>query len=123
MKYMLLIHVNPAVMATLTDEERSAIGDAHGEFIKTIQESGEMIGTQALGDPAESTVVSASGGVPVVTDGPFSEAKEVMGGYYLVDVESKERAIEIAKAIPDLKHDGLTSMEVRPVIFSAGTDL
>ncbi|GAA1956295.1 YciI family protein [Amycolatopsis minnesotensis] len=123
MKYMLLIHVNPAVMATLTDEERASIGDAHGEFIKTIQESGEMIGTQALADPSNTVVVSASGGVPVVTDGPFGEAKEVMGGYYLVDVESKERAIEIAKMIPDLQFDGLTSMEVRPVMFSAGTDM
>jgi hypothetical protein len=96
--------------------------EGHGAFMQGIQDSGEFILTQALGDPANSTVVSGTGSAPAVTDGPFLEAKEFMGGFYLIDCESKERAVEIAKQIPDTKFKGL-SIEIRPVMFSAGADL
>jgi hypothetical protein len=65
-------------------------------------------------------VVRVRGGQPVVTDGPFVEAKEYLGGFYLIDCESKERAIELAALIPDAKIEGL-GVEVRPVMFSDGT--
>jgi hypothetical protein len=94
----------------------------HGEFIKTIQESGEMISTQALADPSNTAVVRVRDGVPVVTDGPFVESKEFLGGFYLVECESKDRAIELAAMIPDTKIDGL-GVEVRPVMFSAGLEM
>jgi hypothetical protein len=60
-------------------------------------------------------------GQPVVTDGPYAEAKEYMAGFYLVDVESRERAYELAAKIPDAAVEGL-AVEVRPVMFSAGAD-
>lgn len=122
MKYLLIMQVDPAVLDALTDEERDLIGNGHSELMKTIQDSGEFILTQALADPATSTVVRGTGGVPAVTDGPFLEAKEFMGGFYLIDCDSKERAIEIARLIPDTKINGL-AVEVRPVMFSAGADL
>ncbi|WP_158887411.1 YciI family protein [Amycolatopsis anabasis] len=122
MKYLLIMQVNPAILEALTEEEREAVMNGHQEFMRTIEESGEMISTHGLADPANSAVVRSQGGVPAVTDGPFLEAKEFMGGYYLVDVESKERAIELARMIPDTKIDGL-AVEVRPVMFSAGTDM
>ena len=58
-------------------------------------------------------------GVPVITDGPYLEAKEFLGGYYLVDVASRDRALELAALIPDARFDGL-GIEVRQVIFSGG---
>ncbi len=122
MKYLLIMQVNPAVLDALTEEERNEIGNGHAEFMKTIQESGEFILTQALADPANSKVVRGTGGAPAVTDGPFLEAKEFMGGFYLIDCESEERAVEIAKLIPDAKVKGL-SIEIRPVMFSSGADL
>jgi len=121
-KYLLIMQINPAVLDALTDEERNEVGEGHGEFMKTIQESGEFILTQALADPANSAVVTGTGGVPAVTDGPFLEAKEFMGGFYLIDCESKERAIELAKLIPDTRFKGL-AIEIRPVMFSSGADL
>lgn len=121
MKYLLIMQVNPAVLEALTEEENKAIMDGHGEFMKTIGESGEFILTQALADPANSKVVHG-GGTPAVTDGPFLEAKEFMGGFYLIDCESEERAVELAKLIPDTKIKGL-AIEIRPVMFSAGADL
>ncbi len=120
MKFLLIMHVNPAVLDALTEEERNEIGTGHGAFIDAIKKSGEMITTLALADPSQSAVVRASGGQPVVTDGPFLEAKEYLGGFYLIDCESRERALELAAFIPDTKIEGL-AVEVRPVMFSDGT--
>ncbi|MFG1709356.1 YciI family protein [Nonomuraea sp. M3C6] len=122
MKFLLIMQINPEIWNALSDEERNEVMNGHGAFIKTIQESGEMISTHALADPSNSASVRGRGGVPAVTDGPFAEAKEYMGGYYLVDCESRERAIELAKLIPDTRVDGL-GVEVRPVMFSAGQDM
>ncbi|MDT7621217.1 MAG: hypothetical protein QOF99_2118 [Pseudonocardiales bacterium] len=122
MKFLLIMHNNPAVWESLTESERDEVMTGHGDFIKTIQQSGEMIVTQALADPSNTVVVRVQGGVPVVTDGPYLEAKEFLGGYYLVDVASRERAIELAALIPDARFEGL-GIEVRPVMFSAGMEM
>jgi hypothetical protein len=119
MKFLLIMHQNPAVWNALTEDERNEIGNGHGAFIDTITRSGEMITTQALADPSQSNVVRVRHGQPVVTDGPYLEAKEHLGGFYLIDCESKERAIELAAMIPDTKVDGM-AVEVRQVMFSAG---
>ncbi|MGO1053626.1 YciI family protein [Crossiella sp. CA198] len=122
MKFLLIMNVNPAILDALTEEERTAIGAGHGEFIRTIQASGELILTQALAEPAASAVVRAKDGQQVVTDGPFLEAKEFMGGFYLVECENRERALELAKLIPDTRIEGL-GVEVRTVMFSGGMEL
>ncbi|HEV2635515.1 MAG TPA: YciI family protein [Actinocrinis sp.] len=119
MKFIISMHINPAVMDALTGEEQAAIGDGHGAFIATLKESGEFISTQALVDPSQAAVVTVRNGQPVVTDGPFLEAKEYLGGFYLVDCENKERAIELAAQIPDTKIEGL-GVEVRQVMFFDG---
>jgi hypothetical protein len=121
-KYLLIMHMNPAIMESLSKAEMDEIMSGHEEFMKTITESGEMISTHALADVSNTVVVRVRNGLPAVTDGPYLEAKEYLGGYYLVDVESKERAIELAALIPDAKVDGL-GVEVRPVMFSAGQDM
>jgi hypothetical protein len=122
MKYLLIMHMNPEIWESLTEEERTAVMEGHGEFIKTIRESGEMISTEALGDPSTSAVVRVRDGVPVVTDGPFLEAKEYLAGYYLIDCESRQRALELAALIPDANVNGM-GVEVRPVMFSAGMEM
>ncbi|WP_166345327.1 YciI family protein [Phytoactinopolyspora limicola] len=122
MKFLLIMHMNPQIFESLTEEERNAVMDGHGKFIETIQQSGEMIGTQALADPSTSCVVRVRDGLPAVTDGPYLESKEHLAGFYLVDCESKERAIELAAMIPDAALDGL-GIEVRPVMFSAGMEM
>lgn len=120
MKYLLTIYMNPTIFETLTDEDRNEVMSGHEAFIKAITESGEMISTHALADPKESAVVRVRDGVPAVTDGPYVEAKEYLAGYYLVECETKERAIELAAMIPDASFN---AMEVRPIVFSAGKDL
>ncbi|MEV6303117.1 YciI family protein [Actinoplanes sp. NPDC051861] len=119
MKFIINLHINPAVLESLTDEEKEAIGDGHGKFMEALKESGELITTLALVDPSQAAVVTVRNGQTVATDGPFVEAKEHLGGFYLVDVESRERAVELAAQIPDAAIDGL-GVEVRQVMFFAG---
>jgi hypothetical protein len=120
MKFVISMYIDPAVLDALTDEEKQAIGDGHGRLMEGLKESGELILTQALVDPSQASVVSVRNGQPAVTDGPFLEAKEHLGGYYLVDVENKERAIELAAQIPDAAIEGL-GVEVRQVMFYDGS--
>jgi hypothetical protein len=122
MKFLLLLHNNPAVLDALTEDQRTAIMNGHGDFIKAVQESGELIVTQALADPSNSAVVRVRDGVPAITDGPYLEAKEFLGGYYLVECADRDRALELAAMIPDAGIDGL-GVEVRPVMFSAGMEM
>jgi hypothetical protein len=119
MKFLISLHINPAVLESLTEQERAAIGDGHGRFIEGLKESGELITTQALVDPSQAVVVSVPAGQTVVTDGPFVEAKEYLGGFYLIDVEDKARAVELAAQIPDAAIEGL-GVEVRQVMFADG---
>jgi hypothetical protein len=119
MKFLLVMHTNPQIWDALTDEERNEIMTGHGPFLESIKASGELVTTAALAGPENSAVVQVRAGVPAVTDGPYLEAKEYVGGWYLVECESRERALELAALIPDAKVEGL-GVEVRPVIFDDG---
>jgi hypothetical protein len=119
MKFLLLMHMNPTAWEALTEDERNEVMVGHGAFMDTVTKSGEMILTQALADPSQTAVVRVRDGERLVTDGPYLEAKEYLGGYYLVDVDSRERALELAAMIPDAKIAGL-GIEVRPIMFDSG---
>ncbi|NUW42471.1 hypothetical protein HT134_20345 [Nonomuraea rhodomycinica] len=121
MKFMLIMHNNPQVWDALTDQEREEVMSGHGAFMETVRTSGEMVGTVALADPSQSAVVRVRGGVPAVTDGPYLEAKEYLGGYYLVECDSRERALELAALIPDAGVEGV-GIEVRPVVYAGPAD-
>lgn len=99
MKYMLLMNYarDVAPMNEWAPEDVKASGAAMGAIYAELSESGELVGAEGLTGPGAAKIVTHDGvGVPVVTDGPFPEAKEFLAGYWLVDVESDERAIEIA---------------------------
>ncbi|MEV5961832.1 YciI family protein [Kribbella sp. NPDC051952] len=119
MKYLLVLNINPDVLAALSEAEQQAIGAGHGKFMETIKASGEFHSTVALKLPDQSAVVKVRNGVPAVTDGPFVESKEFLGGYYLIEAATPERAYELAAMIPDAGIEGL-GVEVRPVEFSDG---
>ena len=119
MKYLLVLNINPDVLAALTEEEQQAIGAGHQKFMETTKASGEFHSTVALQMPDKSAVVKVRNGLPAVTDGPFVESKEFLGGYYLIEAATPERAYELAAMIPDAAIEGL-GVEVRPVEFSDG---
>ena len=120
MKYMLLIYMNPTTWDSLTDDQRDGVFRGHGDFQKIVKESGEFVGTEALTDPSNTAVVRVRDGVPAVTDGPYLESKEFFCGYYIVDCETRERAVELAALIPDAQY---TAMEVRPMMSVGGGDV
>jgi hypothetical protein len=119
-KYLLMIYMNPTTWESLSEEDRNEVIRGHEEFQRIINESGEMVSTHALAEPAQSATVQVRDGVPAVTDGPYVEAKEYLAGYYLVECNSRERAIELAALVPDAR---FTAMEVRPIIHSAGAQV
>lgn len=121
MKYLLIMHNNPAVLSKLNEDQMKEIGDGHQRFIDAVRASGELIDSVALAQPTESAVVRVRDGAKVVTDGPYIESKEFLGGYYLLECASQERAHELAATIPDADIDGM-GVEVRPVIFFFGSD-
>jgi len=117
MKYMILITLNPAAMEGLSKAENDELMAKFEPFLEQLRESGELVGSQALAGPDDTTVVQVRNGAVVQTDGPYLESKEFLAGYYLVDTATKERAIEIASQVPDAH---LNTMEVRQVIHSTG---
>jgi hypothetical protein len=122
-KYLILIHSNPKSLAlweTLDDEQRYAFGKGHMELTEALAESGELIVSEGLVDPALGKMVSVRDGEVLTSDGPFAEVKEHLAGFYLVDVESYERAVEIAARAPDASYG---AVEVRPVLDMSTYDL
>jgi hypothetical protein len=120
-KFMIMIHMNPAIWEGLTEDQQEAVMDGHRKLLHDITESGEFVSTYGLGDPALSSVVAVRDGVPVVTDGPYVEAKEYLAGFILIDVESRERAHEVAVRVPDAALG--VGVEVRPVMYPSGDDV
>lgn len=113
MKYMLLIYSDPQAWANVSEADQGAMMGEYFAFTQSIIDSGEMV----AGDPVQgietASTVTVRGGTQIVTDGPFAETKEVLGGYYIVDVASVERAQELAAQIPDARSG---KVEVRPIM-------
>ena len=124
MKYLILIHQNRSARAQFAampaDVQASGL-QAYLDLNAQLAASGEYVSAEALADDSTSTVVSMRSGSPVSTDGPFAEAKEMLAGFYLVDVASKERAIEIALRIPEVAA-GAGDVEIRPVMDYSAPD-
>ncbi|GAA5120613.1 YciI family protein [Pseudonocardia adelaidensis] len=114
MKYVILIYSNAEsrkLWQQFSETERGA-GLAHyARFDDELEASGELVVSQALADHSTAKRVRVDEGRTLTTDGPFAEAKEHLAGFYLLDVASEERAIEIAAKVPEA---ALGLVEVRP---------
>jgi hypothetical protein len=86
--------------------------EAMMKYNESLQKAGVLLALDGLHPPSMGARVSFPGGNPKVTDGPFAEAKEVLGGYWMIDVKSKEEAIEWAKRCPGSENE---TIEVRQV--------
>jgi hypothetical protein len=109
-KYLLLIYQNATEWSALPEAERTAVMHEAGELWSELLASGEAVMGAGLGAQAHTVRVRA--GTPAITDGPYLEAKEQLAGFTLIDVESEQRALDIAARWPDARH---WAMEVRPV--------
>ncbi len=119
-KYLILIHSNAASLKVwdgLDDEQRMAFGRGHMELTDSLAESGELIVSEGLADPSTAKYVSVRDGKTMTSDGPFAEVKEHLAGFYLIECESIERAIEHAAKAPDAAY---SYVEVRPILDMSG---
>ena len=111
MQYLLLINDD---LSERSDDELDELIAEYGQFTQAVQDSGALVGANQLQPGSTATVVSVRDGETILTDGPFAETKEVLGGYYLVDVETLDEAIEWAAKIPSAR---IGHIEVRPVVM------
>ncbi len=101
MKFMLMMHAPRGSGDYQTNQWKPEEFRAHIQFMKDLnrglREAGELVGVEGLAPPGQARIVRSKGeGAPEVTDGPFAESKEFLVGYWIVDVESAERAHAIA---------------------------
>ena len=110
MKYLALIHASDERWAALPDEERTSIYADYRAFDETGRASGKLLDGAELQPASTATTVRVRGDETLVTDGPFAEMREQIGGYFLFDCESEEEAVALAARIPGAKHG---TIEVR----------
>jgi hypothetical protein len=123
MKYVVLIYSNPAsrkIWQSMSDAERGAGWAAYAALDADLDASGERIVSEALADPRQTKRIKVRDGVVSSTDGPYAEAKELLVGFYLVECDGIERAIEIAGRVPEAS---LGLVEVRPIMELSGPDV
>ena len=112
MKFLLMLTDIAGEWDRVPAAEQARILEGHGAFERDLRAQKKFVSSFRLRPPAEAkTVRLLPGGVRTVTDGPFTETKEVMGGYYVVDCDTMEAALDWAKRIPLV----YGSIEVRPV--------
>jgi hypothetical protein len=111
MKYMMLVHHGPALddWESLSEEERATIS---GEWA-AIRETPGVTPGLSLQPPETATTVRAQDGTTLVTDGPFVEIKEAIGGYFVFEADDLDAAIDLASRVPSLRRGG--AIEVRPI--------
>ena len=121
MKYVALVYSKPGAFEALSQSERDELMAEAEAYLKEFSESGELLGAgEALAHPSNSKTVRVRNGVPVITDGPFAEAKEQLAGYYVLDCASIERATEIVRHDPAAR---FWAVEVRPIMDMAGVEM
>ena len=113
MKYMLLLVSNPADAPTPASDAFGPYMAEWAAYSQALAEAGAMVGGEALQGADTASTVQVRDGKRIVTDGPFIESKEVIGGYYVIDVADLDEALDWAARIPN-SHFG--RVEVRPVM-------
>ena len=118
MQYLLLIHDDEQLWASMSDDERGAYFGEYMAFTQAMTDAGVWVGGNQLQGTDTATVVRIRDGETLTTDGPFAETKEQLAGYYLLEVETLDDALEWAARIPSAR---IGTIEVRPVVPSRVT--
>jgi len=113
MQYLLLIYDEEAKWANMAEDDRKALYGAYMAFTNELRESGAYVAADQLQPIATATSVRIRDGEQLATDGPFAETKEQLGGFYLIEVDSHDEAVEWAAKIPSAQTG---TIEVRPLV-------
>lgn len=114
MRYMLLVYLDEQA---LSEAERERCYEESAQLARRLDSSGQYLATAALHPTSTATSVRVRGGKRVVTDGPFAETREQLGGYFLIEASDLDEAIGIAARIPGAR---VGTVEIRPVMGVAG---
>jgi hypothetical protein len=109
-KYMCLIYASDV---ELTESESAQLMPAYVSYTKMLMESGAMVAGDPLDEPSSATTVRVRDGKRAITDGPFVETKEYLGGYYILDVPNLDVALDLAAQCPGA---AFGTIEVRPLM-------
>ena len=113
MQYMLLIYSTEDAWDELGEDERQKLYGEYGKLSEDLRAQGKHVSANELQPVATATSVRVREGETLVTDGPFAETKEQLGGYYLIEAEDLDEALAWAARIPSSRHG---TVEVRPVV-------
>ena len=110
-RYMFLLFGDESAVANATPEQWEQMMQAHNAWGHAVAEAGAaIVSGEALAPTTTATTVRKGGAAPLVTDGPFAETKEALGGYYVLDCADLDQALALAHSCP------IDVVEVRPVI-------
>ena len=112
MKFMCLTYEEEEKLNELSPSEWAALRDETIAYVETLRASGSLVVTHALQSTRKAATVRVRAGRARVTDGPFAEAKEVIGGFFVIEARDREEAIELASRWPSAR---LGAIEVRPI--------
>jgi hypothetical protein len=112
-KYILLIYSDERIWAAMSKEELERTYAAYGAYSEALAKAGVIRGGAELKPVSTATSVKFAKGKVSAVDGPFAETKEQLGGYYVIEVDNLEHALEWAKKMPGMSHGG--TVEVRPL--------
>ena len=115
MQYMLMCCFDETQWAKLSDAERERIMGEYVRLIHELKTDDRLLSGAKLNDCASAVTVRVKNGRPSITDGPFAETREQLGGYHVVECKDRDEAISIAQRIPTLPAGG--TMEVRPMLW------
>jgi hypothetical protein len=113
MKYAFTIYGDESQRESASDEDRQAMTQAYGALTQEMEQKGVLVAGEGLYPTQTATTVRVREGERSVTDGPFAETKEQLGGFYVLDCKDLDEAIEWAAKIPGAQFG---SIEVRPVM-------
>lgn len=113
MQYMLLIYEDEAVWEGLTPDQRSASVARYRDFARRLQDEGRLLAADGLEPTSTATSVRKVGGQTMITDGPFAETKEQLGGFFLIEARDLDQAMEDAASISTRDTE---IIEIRPVM-------
>jgi hypothetical protein len=115
MRYLMLCCFDEKRWEAIPETQRGGIMREYGEFLQSLDRSGQHLASAKLQPSATAATIRGGNGKAAVTDGPFAETKEQVGGYHLVECKDLDEAISIAKRIPTIPHGG--TVEVRALEF------
>ena len=112
MEYLALIYADEPVWERMPDAERESAYEQYAEFSRAARDAGVLVGGNELGSTSSATTVRVRDDERLVSDGPYAEVKEALGGFFVFECESMDDAIDWAARIPGAEHGAI---EVRPV--------